>query len=128
MGSRVTGDGVEGVYSAAGAWVDRGLRSDDSLFTPGAEIWSRDLLGELHSRFLNRLDEGSRSFLEKLRDQLEGSPAEVYQLMGEVLYVHYLLLDSNEQAFRTVLGWSPSPVGIPPGVASALHSSGSIRV
>ena len=121
MGSRVTGGGVEGVYSAAAAWVDRGLRSDDSLFTPGAEIWSRDLLGELQNRFLNRLDEGSRSFLEKLRDQLEGSPAEVYQLMGEVLYVHYLLLDSNEQAVRTVLGWSPSPVGIPPDLASALQ-------
>ena len=121
MGSRVTGGKVEGVYSAAGAWVDRGLRSDDSLFTPGAEIWSRDLLGELHSRFLDRPDEGSRPFLEKLQDQLKGSPAQVYQLMGEVLYVHYLLLDSNEQAVRTVLGWSPGPVGIPPDLASALQ-------
>ena len=114
-------DGVESVSDAAGAWVDRGLRFDDSLFNPGAEIWSRDLLGELHSRFLNRLDVGSRSFLEKLQDQLEGSPAEVYQLMGEVLYVHYLLLDRNEQAVRTVLGWSPRPVDIPPDLAAGLQ-------
>ena len=121
MGSRVTGNGVEGVYSAAGAWVDRGLQSDDSLFTPGANIWTRDLLGELHSRFLDQPDEGSRPFLEKLRDQLEGSPPEVYQLMGEVLYLHYLLLDRNEQAVRTVLGWSANPVGIPPSLASALE-------
>ena len=41
--------------------------------------------------------------------------------MGEILYVHYLLLDSNEQAVRTVLGWSPNPVGIPPDLASALQ-------
>ena len=121
MGSKVTGGGVESVYGAAKAWVDRGLLSDDSLFIPGAEIWSRDLLGELHSRFLDRPDEGSRPFLEKLRDQLEGSPAEVYQLMGEILYVHYLLLDSNEQAVRTVLGWSTSPVVIPPDLAPALQ-------
>ena len=77
MGSKVTGSRVEGVYSAAKAWVDRGIRSDDSLFAPGAEIWSLDLLGELHSRFMDRPDEGSRPFLEKLRDQLDGSPAEV---------------------------------------------------
>ena len=121
MGSKVTKVGVESVYNTAEAWVDRGLRSDDSLFVPGTAIWSRDLLGELHSRFLDRPDEGSQPFLEKLRDQLESSPAEVYQLMGEVLYVHYLLLDSNEEAVRTVLGWSPNPVDIPPDLASALQ-------
>ena len=121
MGSRVTGNRAEGVYSAAKAWVDRGLRSDGSLFTSGTNIWSRELLGELHDRFLNRPDEGSRPFLEKLQDQLEGSPPEVFQLMGEVLYIHYLLLDRNEQAVRTVLGWSPNPVGLPTDLASALR-------
>ncbi len=112
---------MEHVYSAAEAWVDRGLRSDDSLFTPGAAIWSRDLLGELHRRFLDRPDEGNRPFLEKLRDQLEGSPPEVCQLMGEVLYVHYLLLDRNEQAVRTVLGWSQNPVDISPDLSAGLQ-------
>ena len=112
---------MESVYRAAGAWVDRGLRSDDSLFTPGKEIWSHHLLGELHNRFLDRPDEGSRPFLDKLRDQLQGSPADVYQLMAEVLYVHYLLLDNNEQAVRTVLAWSPNPVSFPSDLASALQ-------
>ena len=32
--------------------------------------------------------------------------------MGEILYVHYILLDPNEQAVRTVLEWSPSPTPI----------------
>ena len=50
MGSKVTRAGVESAYvesayEATRAWVDCGLRSDDSLFTRGVAIWSRDLLG-----------------------------------------------------------------------------------
>ena len=36
MGSKLRVDGVENVYQAAGLWVDRALRTDDSLFTPGS--------------------------------------------------------------------------------------------
>ena len=35
MGSRLTASGTERVYAAARLWVDRALRTDDSLFTPG---------------------------------------------------------------------------------------------
>ena len=35
-------------------------------------IWTRELLGELHRRFLDRPDEGSGSFLDKLEVQLSG--------------------------------------------------------
>ena len=84
MGSRVTWDGVESAYAAAGAWVDCALRADGSLFTPGETIWTRDLLGELHRRFLNRPDDSKRPFLQKQEVQLSGSPAEVCQLMAEV--------------------------------------------
>ena len=69
MGSRSTRVGADSAYRAAEAWVNRGLRSDDSLFTPGTAIWSQELLGELHSRFLDRPDESKRQFLEKLQDQ-----------------------------------------------------------
>ncbi len=125
MGSKVTRAGVENAYvesayEAARAWVDRGLRSDDSLFSPGVSIWSGDLLGELHRRFLDQPDESGRPFLEKLQDQLEGSPAEVYQLMAEVLYVHYLLLDPNEQAVHTVLAWSSEPAEFPAGLVDGM--------
>ena len=121
MPARVNWDGVEVAYVAAEAWVDRGLRNDGSLFTPGRPIWTRELLGELHHRFLDRPDEGSGSFLDKLEAQLEDSPPEVYQLMGEVLYVHYLLLDPNEPAVRRVLGWSQHPVDIPPALVDGLQ-------
>ena len=121
MTARVNWDGVEAAYAAAETWVDRGLRNDDSLFTPGRAIWTRELLGELHRRFLDRPDEGNGSFLDKLEAQLEGSPPEVYQLMGEVLYVHYLLLDPNAPAVRRVLGWSQHPVDISPELVDGLQ-------
>ena len=125
MGSRKTMDGAEKVYEAAALWVDRALRNDDSLFTPGKPIWTSKGLGELRERFLDRPDESSDSFLEKLRRQLEGSPAEVFQLMGEALYVYFLIVyardSSNEQrVIDTVLGWSPMPVAIPPDLVAGL--------
>ena len=58
MGSRKTYDGAEKVYEAAELWVDRALRTDDSLFTPGEPIWSSRWLRELRERFLDRPDEG----------------------------------------------------------------------
>ena len=122
MTARVTSwDGVESAYAAAQAWVDLGLRKDDSLFTPGNPIWTRELLGQLHRRFLDRPDDSRRPFLEKLQDQLEDSAPEVHQLMGEVLYVHYLLLSANERGIRTVLEWSTDPVDIPSELVAGLQ-------
>ena len=115
MGSRKTFDGADKIYAAADEWVKRALRSDDSLFTPGVPIWSHELLGELHSRFLNNPDLGAGSFYDKLEVQLADSPAEVYQLMAEVLYVHFLIVwqdamkrDTKANGINRVLGWSGS--------------------
>lgn len=90
MSARNTGNCAEQVYAAAQQWVNCALRSNDSLFTPGQEIWTPELLRELHTRVLNRPDEGPEEHLKKLERQLTDSPPEVYQLMGEVLYLHYL--------------------------------------
>ncbi len=125
MGSRKTHKGVEKVYAAAEAWVSRALRSDDSLFTPGKPIWTSELLWELRRRFLDQPDEGSDSFVEKLERQLGSSPPEVYQLMAEVLYFHFLIVwtrsSTNERkVIENVLGWSPVPVKIPPDLVESL--------
>lgn len=126
MSSRRTEAGAENTYAAAEAWVNCALRNDDSLFTPGEAIWTRELLGELHTRFLDQPDESGRDFFEKLEEQLWNSPAEVFQLMGEVLYVHYLPLTNNaahkRQQIERVLGWSPSPVQIPDYLVAGLQS------
>ena len=91
MGTRIMTGGTEKVYSAAEMWVEAALRTDGSLFTPGEQIWTSRWLGELHRRFLDNPDESKASFIDKLQRLLEGSPPEVYQLIGEVLYIHLYL-------------------------------------
>ncbi len=123
LGSRKTYEGADEVYKAAALWVDRALRTDDSLFTPGVAIWTSRWLRELRERFLNRPDEGGRDFYQKLTTQLEGSPPEVYQLMGEVLYVQFLVIwheqmggVTKKNQIEEVLGWGAPVSSIPDGL------------
>ena len=126
MGSRVTGNGEYKVYDAAQQWVERALRSDDSLFTPGKAIWSSRWLREMRERLVNSPGGSEPRFLDKLQTQLKDSPPEVYQLMGEALYFYFLIVqttDSGEEQQRidTVLGWSPAPsVTIPQELVDGL--------
>ena len=127
MGSRRTGNGVENVYAAAQAWVDRCLRRDDSLFTPGKAIWTPPRLAELRRRFLDRPDAPGGDFYERLEQQLADSPPEMYQLTGEVLFVHFLIIyqdsmksDTKRDRINRVLEWSPQPVSIPPNLSGGL--------
>ena len=137
MSSRKTREGQQRVYAAAEKWVDRALRSDDSLFTVGEPIWSRQWLSELRGRFLDRPGEwngqSKHAFFASLERLLTGSPAEVYQLMGEVLYASYLIAWQaatgtwQREAIEQVLRWSPLPLAMPddcvdglrPGLVSA---------
>ena len=138
MGSRLRVDGVENVYQAADLWVDRALRTDDSLFTQGVPIWSGEGLRELRERFLDRPDEGAGTFYDKLRTQLAGSPPEVYQLMGEVLYAHFLIIwrtgmrgGTKKSRIEDVLGWGAPVSGVPnrlvPGLTPGIANIGQAR-
>ena len=125
MGTRVDADGSEKVYNAAGKWVEAALRTDGSLFAPGESIWSSTWLGELRQRFLDHPDESNAKFLEKLEGQLEDSPPEVYHLMGELLFFHFLIVHTKssteeQRVINRVLGWSPTPVSIPGDLVVAL--------
>lgn len=115
------------VYAAAEAWVERALRSDDSLFAPGRPLWTSEWLDELHRRFLNRPDESEDNFLDKLKRQLSGASPQACQLMAEVLYVHFLIDSKRRSATKQervdrVLGWSPEPepVDVPPELVDGL--------
>ena len=125
MGTKVKGGGVEKVYSVAEKWVENALQTDGSLFTPGESIWSSRWLGELHRRFLDNPDESNAKFHEKLEEQLQGSPPQLYQLMGELLFFYFLIVHTkssrNEQrVIDQVLGWSQTPVSIPNDLVAAL--------
>ena len=127
MGSRKKYDGAEKVYEAAQKWVDCVLRADDSLFTPGKAIWSSGWLEELRRRFLDQPDKKPGNFMDKLHRQLEGSPPEVYQLMGEALYVHYLIISESamgserkKRRINMVLKWSAQDTTIPLDLVAGL--------
>ena len=127
MGSRRTGDVAEKMYAAAQNWVDSALRKDDSLFTPGEPIWSSQWLGELRPRFLEQPGVSREGdFLPRLKEQLAGSRPEVYQLMAEALYIHYLIQYLRRQTklnkIAPVLEWSPRPVSIPQPLIDGLQS------
>ncbi len=132
MSSRKTMDGVENVYAAAQKWVDCALRKDDSLFTPGKRIWTRELLGELRERYLDQPDVGQGGFYDKLKQQLDDSPPEAFQLMAEAIYTQFLIIwkegmgqEAKKSGVEQVLGWG-APIstipkdlinGFTPGIA-----------
>ena len=125
MGTKITVNGAEKVYEAASTWVKRALRSDDSLFTPGRPIWSSQWLAELHERFLNDSDKSGTGTAEKFLRQLAGSPPEVYQLVGEVLYFHFLVVTTKnstgkQSRINDVLEMSAAPVQIPENLVASL--------
>ena len=121
------GAGIENVYAAAQMWVDAALRKDDSLFTPGERIWTRELLGELRECFLDSPDTGTGSFYDKLQGQLAGRTPQVYQLMAEVLYAHFLILwrtnmggDAKLGRIRQTIGWSGQQIEMPEQIIAGL--------
>jgi 5-methylcytosine-specific restriction enzyme B len=61
--ARVTGTTGEHFYPAAQRFVDAALRADDSLFTPGAAIWSLANIDDLYHRFVEQPDLGGDSFI-----------------------------------------------------------------
>lgn len=115
------------IYETAVRFVDAGLRSDDSLFTPGRKIWSPELLDELDERFVQHPDPSSeRNFEDKLRLQLTEASADAIQLMAEVLFIYYLPSsynirgDAKRQRIAEILDWSTTPVSLPADLARML--------
>ena len=130
MTARKTGNGEERVYAAAEEWVNRALRAEDSLFTPGRAIWSVHWLNELHAAYNQEANPALGGFYGRLQGLLAGSSPEVNQLMAEVLYFQYLIHHGMKEAeqlkrIRSVFEWSGQrlevpnhlAVGLTPGIA-----------
>lgn len=119
-------------YDIAQRFVDRALRADDSLFTPGRTVWSLAHLDELDRLYVQRPDLGEGTFEQKLRTQLEGASAEAIQLMAEILFVYYLPARGNisgntkRERLNEILSWLPEPVPLPEDLNAILdHGIGS---
>lgn len=119
------GKQLQALYDAASLFVDRALKTRDSLFTPGKAIWSEAAVEDLYDRLVRHPDLSSDPFDAKLQRQLNGAAPDTIQFAGELLYVHLLPGgstggDRKRHVINTVLGLSPAPVKIPLALDQAL--------
>ena len=98
------------ILEAAEKWKQRCLLEGGSLLSE-ERLWTREYFGELQTYFVERPDEGSDSFAEKLRNQLDPAPPEAKLLWAEMTWVYYLIASSVKRVtkldrIRTVWEWS----------------------
>ncbi len=103
------------VLRAARHWRDRCLLNNGSVFTDD-HLWTPENIKSLVKHFVENLDEGEGSFLDKLKKQLAPSPKGVKQLAAEMLWVMYLVPEQDAmhtetklQNIRQVWEWSGDP-------------------
>ena len=88
--ARWTGDEAVGaVLEGADAWRERCFTQSGSILSDG-QLWTLENLRDLHQRFVGNPLEGSRDFIDKLKEQLTGSPPGVMQLAAEALWFLFL--------------------------------------
>ena len=102
------------ILAAAKEWKQKCLLDGGSLFT-GAQLWTREYFEELQTCFVERPDEGSDSFDDKLRRQLQPVSPEARRLWAEMTWVYYLIVKSVTRIkkldrIRTVWEWSGAPL------------------
>lgn len=124
--ARATGKG--GIYDVAQRFIEAALKSNDSLFTPGREVWATSVIDDLYERFIEKPDESSDSFEVKFKRQLRGAPAATIQLAAEMVYYHLMPSvsttgDTKRRLVGGILSWMPDPaVKIPSNLADLLDS------
>jgi len=97
---------------AAEYWKQRCLLEDGSVLGAN-QLWTAAHIAELGKYFVDSPDEGDRTFLEKLKDQLAPASLRARQLAAEMLWVLMLIISKSNtgtstkrQLVRTVWGWS----------------------
>lgn len=120
-------------YQAARLWADRCLLQDGSLFDD-EPIWTPAHFAELMNHYVHNVDNGDRSFMTKLEDQLKPASPGAKRLAAELLWPMYLFTSSLLPATKVskisqVWDWSglPFPEDHPlfePNLLSGIGSTG----
>ena len=122
------------IYDLHRRWISEVLRADGSLFTSGRRIWTVENLNELKRDFVDNPDlTPSKTYLDKLRDQLAASSDDARQLMAELHAIHFLVIVNAAMSatkkltdLRTILSWMTVPPEVPDDVVTAM-SPGLVR-
>ena len=98
------------ILPAADRWKQRCLLEGGSLFTD-ERLWTGQNFEQLRIHFVERADEGSDSFYEKLRRQLDPSPPEAKRLWSEMTWAFYLIVrnvspETKRDQIARVWEWS----------------------
>ena len=102
--------GADAILDAAERWKRQCLLGGGSLFSE-ERLWTRERFEELRTHYVERPDEGDRSFSDKLRDQLDPASPEAKRLWAEITWLYYLIVNSVTQVtkhdkIRVVWKWS----------------------
>ena len=105
--------GTESLLAAAAHWRDRCLRGEGSVFTD-ERLWTREHLGEMNRYFVENLDTGTGTFLEKLQAQLSPASPGTKRLAAEMLWLLLLFpnnitRDTKVNQIAVVWEWSGEP-------------------
>lgn len=87
------------LYEAIDACRQRSLLNQESLFSPGEALWTKENLNELDEKFVRNPDDGGTNFIDKLRSQLAGATPSSVRLMAELLWL-LILFPSNIGAVK----------------------------
>ena len=106
------------VYEAADQWKGICLGRGLSLFAVETSIWTAEVVEDLIRRFIDDEDGSSRSFIEKLEDQMRGASQETSLLMAELIFIHLLplrnvTLGTKRRLIDVVGSWAPRPFEMP---------------
>ena len=102
------------ILDAADRWKQRCLLDGRSLFTD-ERLWSAETFDQLRMHFIEKPDEGSDPFYEKLWRQLDPAPPEAKRLWAELTWAYYLIAsnlgpETKRDQIRKVWDWSGMPL------------------
>ncbi|HEX8394971.1 MAG TPA: AAA family ATPase [Longimicrobium sp.] len=105
--------GTESLLAAAAHWRDRCLLGEGSVFSE-ERLWTWEHLGEMNRYFVENLDTGTGTFLEKLQAQLAPASPYTKRLAAEMLWLLLLFpnnigRDTKVNQVAVVWEWSGEP-------------------
>lgn len=106
------------ILDAAQTWARNCFIADGSLFSD-ENLWRLEMVEELVTRFVDKPDLGSESFLAKLQRQLSEAPPQSIRLMAEMLWLLMLfqtrlLPETKRENITSVWQWSGKTLAASP--------------
>lgn len=102
----------QGIQEVVDSWRDRCLLEDGSLLFDDEQVWTSENLALLYHNVIEAPLEDDRSFLEKYKEQLQGS-RELVLLGAEAMAVYYLFAwigavtaQTKRERVNEVLSWA----------------------